>query len=164
MSLEGTDMLYDFTMTILSIGGWLLRKAWKIYEKVHREISKHFTDNQTNGKVKVDVDLNHTAILNDGMALSLSMLMCLYMYIYVYYIVDPTDDKSPTQSAVPPVNGEVTQTEVMSRETLNRLLGAVNFGYGMFQLGLSMLPEKVLKLIEFLGFQGDREAGLKALG
>lgn len=52
----------------------------------------------------------------------------------------------------------------MTRETLSRLLGAVCFGFGMFQLGLSMMPDKVLKLIEFLGFHADRDRGLQALG
>ena len=52
----------------------------------------------------------------------------------------------------------------MTKETLSRLLGAVSFGYGAFQLALSMLPEKVLKLIEFLGFHSDKEVGLKAIG
>lgn len=53
--------------------------------------------------------------------------------------------------------------EVMSREVLTRLLGAVSFGYGLFQVIISLVPEKVLKLIEFLGFHGDREAGLNAI-
>ena len=76
--------------------------------------------------------------------------------------LDSSKGKPANHTPAPPAEG--AQTELLSRETLNRLLGAVSFGYGMFQLGLSMLPEKVLKLIEFLGFQGDREAGLKALG
>lgn len=55
-------------------------------------------------------------------------------------------------------------TELMTKETLDRLLGAVSFGYGMFQLGMSMMPEKILKLIEIFGFQGDRKVGIEALG
>lgn len=44
-------------------------------------------------------------------------------------------------------------------EVLDRLQGAVNFGYGTFQICISMIPPKILKIIEFLGFEGDREIG-----
>lgn len=61
-------------------------------------------------------------------------------------------------------SGEPPVIETLTRETLSRLLGAVSFGYGLFQLALSMIPDKILKLIEFLGFHGDKVAGLEALG
>ena len=44
----------------------------------------------------------------------------------------------------------------MSMAVLGRLMGAVKFGYGAFQLSISMVPPRILKLIEFLGFEGDR--------
>lgn len=52
---------------------------------------------------------------------------------------------------------------VLSPLIVDRLLGSVNFGYGSFQLVMSIVPPKILKLIEFLGFEGDRDAGLSAL-
>jgi len=42
-------------------------------------------------------------------------------------------------------------------------MSAVNFGYGTFQLCMSMVPPKILKLIEFLGFEGERDVGLACL-
>ena len=39
----------------------------------------------------------------------------------------------------------------------------MNFGYGTFQLCMSMVPPKILKLIEFLGFEGERDVGLACL-
>ena len=51
----------------------------------------------------------------------------------------------------------------LTEDVLSRLLAAVNFGYGTFQLCISMVPPKILKLIEFLGFDGDRQIGLEAL-
>ncbi|OAD58484.1 Tetratricopeptide repeat protein 39C, partial [Eufriesea mexicana] len=39
----------------------------------------------------------------------------------------------------------------------------VNFGYGIYQLCVSLLPPSLLKVIHFLGFEGDREAGITAL-
>lgn len=42
-------------------------------------------------------------------------------------------------------------------------MSAVSFGYGIYQLCVSLLPPSLLKVIHFLGFEGDREAGLTAL-
>ncbi|KAK0142857.1 Tetratricopeptide repeat protein 39B [Merluccius polli] len=39
----------------------------------------------------------------------------------------------------------------------------VNMGIGSFNLMLSLLPTRVLRLMEFLGFSGDREVGLSEL-
>ncbi|XP_054636308.1 tetratricopeptide repeat protein 39B-like isoform X2 [Dunckerocampus dactyliophorus] len=41
--------------------------------------------------------------------------------------------------------------------------GGVNMGIGSFNLMLSLLPARILKLMEFLGFSGDREVGLSEL-
>ncbi|KAM4751189.1 tetratricopeptide repeat protein 39B-like [Anableps anableps] len=41
--------------------------------------------------------------------------------------------------------------------------GGVNMGIGSFNLILSMLPSRVLRLMEFLGFSGNRELGLSQL-
>ena len=51
----------------------------------------------------------------------------------------------------------------LTQDVISRLLGSVNFGYGTFQLCMSMVPPKILKLIEFLGFEADRDAGIAAL-
>lgn len=42
----------------------------------------------------------------------------------------------------------------IDKEALKKLVGAVNFGYGILQLCLSLLPPNILKLISFLGFMG----------
>ncbi|XP_029014242.1 tetratricopeptide repeat protein 39B-like [Betta splendens] len=41
--------------------------------------------------------------------------------------------------------------------------GGVNMGIGTFNLILSLLPSRVLRLMEFLGFSGDRDLGLSEL-
>lgn len=48
-------------------------------------------------------------------------------------------------------------------EVVSRLMSAVSFGYGIFQLCISLLPPSLLKLIHFLGFEGDRQVGTAAL-
>lgn len=41
-----------------------MRKAWKIYERVHADITKHFEDSKRNGKVKVRVDTESDKLLD----------------------------------------------------------------------------------------------------
>uniref|UniRef100_A0A182NQS6 Tetratricopeptide repeat protein 39C n=1 Tax=Anopheles dirus TaxID=7168 RepID=A0A182NQS6_9DIPT len=48
-------------------------------------------------------------------------------------------------------------------EDIHRLMGAISFGYGVFQLSISLLPPSLLKLISFLGFEGDRTMGIACL-
>lgn len=42
-------------------------------------------------------------------------------------------------------------------------MAAVSFGYGLFQLGISLLPPSLLKLTNFLGFGGNRQNGIACL-
>lgn len=51
----------------------------------------------------------------------------------------------------------------MPKETLERLVGSVSFGYGLFNLCVSLIPQKLLKVVNLIGFHGDREVGLAAL-
>lgn len=44
-----------------------------------------------------------------------------------------------------------------------RLMGAVSFGYGIFQLCSSLLPNKILKIFNFLGFTGVQSTGVACL-
>ena len=48
-------------------------------------------------------------------------------------------------------------------QTIRRLMAAVSFGYGIFHLAVSLLPPKLLNVIYFLGFEGDRQTGIQAL-
>lgn len=48
-------------------------------------------------------------------------------------------------------------------EALDRLKGSVSFGYGLFHLCISMVPPNLLKIVNLLGFPGDRLQGLSAL-
>jgi hypothetical protein len=47
-------------------------------------------------------------------------------------------------------------SDELSLYTIKRLLGSVSFGFGLFQIALSFVPPKIMKLIKFLGFEGDR--------
>lgn len=51
----------------------------------------------------------------------------------------------------------------IDRKDVQRLMGAVSFGYGLFQLASSLLPNKILKVISIFGFQGNRDTGMACL-
>ncbi|XP_044046902.1 tetratricopeptide repeat protein 39B-like isoform X1 [Siniperca chuatsi] len=53
--------------------------------------------------------------------------------------------------------------EKKQKSTHIHFRGGVNMGIGSFNLMLSLLPSRVLRLMEFLGFSGDREMGLSEL-
>lgn len=48
------------------------------------------------------------------------------------------------------------------KKELVRLRGAIYFGYGLLQIAFSFIPPQ-LKVINFLGYQGDRDEGLSCL-
>uniref|UniRef100_A0A8C4F4C6 Tetratricopeptide repeat domain 39C n=1 Tax=Dicentrarchus labrax TaxID=13489 RepID=A0A8C4F4C6_DICLA len=87
-------------------GGWILRKAWKMYNKCYSDISH----------------------LQEGSRRRAS-----------------------------------EQLDRVSPEALDRLKGSVSFGYGLFHLCISMVPPHLLKIVNLLGFPGDRLQGLSAL-
>ncbi|XP_022916646.1 tetratricopeptide repeat protein 39C-like isoform X4 [Onthophagus taurus] len=53
--------------------------------------------------------------------------------------------------------------EDLDKDTITRLLCAVSFGYGLLQLGISLLPPTIMKLVNFLGFGGNRKQGIENL-
>lgn len=100
-------------------GGWILRKAWKIYNKCY-------------------VDINALQEL---------------------YQKKLTEEPLSSDAA----NDNHRVAEGVTEESLNRLKGAVSFGYGLFHLCISMVPPNLLKIINLLGFPGDRLQGLSSL-
>lgn len=125
-------------------GGWLLRKAWKIYEKLYKEMTSL---RENGGKLKPIASMNSMKSVPSQNSMK----------------------NSPSQNSLSNSSvGSSSETtdgndNEIPLEVLDRLQGAVNFGYGTFQICISMIPPKILKIIEFLGFEGDREIGLKAL-
>ncbi|KAG5844927.1 hypothetical protein ANANG_G00133340 [Anguilla anguilla] len=56
-----------------------------------------------------------------------------------------------------------SQDLVSSSETFRQFEGGVKLGIGSFNLMLSLLPGRILRLLEFIGFSGNREFGLSQL-
>ncbi|XP_070772951.1 tetratricopeptide repeat protein 39B-like [Enoplosus armatus] len=57
----------------------------------------------------------------------------------------------------------ITKATEKQKSTHVHFRGGVCMGIGSFNLMLSLLPSRVLRLMEFLGFSGDREMGLSEL-
>ncbi|XP_012687139.2 tetratricopeptide repeat protein 39B-like isoform X2 [Clupea harengus] len=55
------------------------------------------------------------------------------------------------------------QNQPEESDTFKHFAGGVNMGIGSFNLMLSLAPARVLRLLEFLGFGGNREVGLSEL-
>lgn len=77
--------------------------------------------------------------------------------------VDPLNPSKLENSHKPKFDQNHNSKTEIDPETVKRLMGAVSFGYGAFQLSISLLPPSMLKLVSFFGFEGDREAGLTCL-
>ncbi|XP_012680772.1 tetratricopeptide repeat protein 39C [Clupea harengus] len=104
-------------------GGWILRKAWKMYNKCYSDINQ---------------------------------------------LQESCHERSPTQEEALSTdqanhNMPAAEADVITEDTLNRLKGSVSFGYGLFHLCISMVPPHLLKIVNLLGFPGDRHQGLASL-
>lgn len=53
--------------------------------------------------------------------------------------------------------------ENLEPDTVLRLMSAVCFGYGVFQMGVSLAPPSILRMANMLGFEGDIEAAIRSL-
>ncbi|XP_056112528.1 tetratricopeptide repeat protein 39C [Rhinichthys klamathensis goyatoka] len=104
-------------------GGWILRKAWKMYNKCYSDISQ------------LQEASRRRSSDQEGALVS-----------------DQANQNTSTESG-----GRVTE------EILDRLKGSVSFGYGLFHLCISMVPPHLLKIVNLLGFPGDRHQGLASL-
>ena len=121
--------------------GLLLRKAWKIYEKMHNELFSLYCAKDPNAEKeygtrpedRVVIEFDNTTDTKNGDE-------------------DDGDDLS-FKSFDKNSNDEPNE---ISLNTVKRLLGSVSFGYGLFQIALSFVPPRIMKLIKFLGFESDR--------
>jgi tetratricopeptide (TPR) repeat protein len=143
--------LYQAILTLIKqelsslIGaGLLLRKAWKVYEKLHNELFDLYRAKDPNAEKdygskqeeNMSIQFEDTNGTNND---------------------DDDDELSFKSFASNDTNDE------LSLYTIKRLLGSASFGYGLFQIALSFVPPKIMRLIKFLGFEGDRKAALAAL-
>uniref|UniRef100_A0A8C9ZHU6 Tetratricopeptide repeat domain 39C n=1 Tax=Sander lucioperca TaxID=283035 RepID=A0A8C9ZHU6_SANLU len=115
-------------------GGWILRKAWKMYNKCYSDIT-HLQESSRR-RASEQQATPPPSLSSD------------------------TSDHSLTSSPGPSPSLGLGG---ISPEALDRLKGSVSFGYGLFHLCISMVPPHLLKIVNLLGFPGDRLQGLSAL-
>ena len=189
-------------------GGFILRKAWKMYVKVYHEAEKlcatpspitpgtsspltedehdGMVDNSgTNGKVENGFGIgdNSTEGKTSEMLENLSLedlpIGAAPVNSGSGGSTDDTDElqvATRSVTTVPPAktsglrsipwddDGYVFDSPVKELQDQDtRLRAAVYFGYGIMNLCISLIPPKLLKVANLLGFKGDRQFGLQAL-
>ncbi|XP_037086227.1 tetratricopeptide repeat protein 39C-like [Pollicipes pollicipes] len=122
-------------------GSWGLRRAWKTYDRIYGQISAMYR--QVQQEVPVDAAEPGEPAGCEPPPLPARPLL-------------PTSSSSPSLSAF-------LRCGAVSAEAVRALMGSVSLGYGLFQLCVSLLPSKFVKVVQLLGFQSDRSAALAAL-
>jgi len=116
-------------------GGWILRKAWKMYNKCYSDIT-HLQEGRRRRRSSEQK---------------------------VAAPPPPPSAASGHSRSASPASSPSLRAHGIGPEALERLKGAVSFGYGLFHLCISMVPPHLLKIVNLLGFPGDRLQGLAAL-
>ncbi|RZF48917.1 hypothetical protein LSTR_LSTR003297 [Laodelphax striatellus] len=165
-------------------GGWVLRKAWKVYQHTYQQIlqlyKKTFGFDQT--VPGSEFPLWRVVTKSSSFGAVVQSPSCDWSVPNSTQTTpgyDPAASPTSPSSAYPSLrrlNGyrnpfsaifsafnAAEENETIPPEVVSRLMAAVSFGYGVFQLCVSLLPPSLLKLIQLLGFGGDRVSGLEAL-
>uniref|UniRef100_A0A8D9AGD6 Tetratricopeptide repeat protein 39C n=2 Tax=Cacopsylla melanoneura TaxID=428564 RepID=A0A8D9AGD6_9HEMI len=160
-------------------GGWTLRKAWKVYQHTYQQILglyKRAFQNPQHAPLFLNCDLptwsqpppptpcqednNDWSVPSSLASTPTSLSPKPLTHHHHSFLKNPLAAFFGSHNT----NGQQSTNECpIPADTIARLLGAISFGYGTFQLCMSLLPPSMLKLIHFLGFTGDRSAGVEAL-
>lgn len=196
-------------------GGFILRKAWKMYVKVYHEAEKlcatpspitpgssspladddhdGIEDNgqPTIGTVENGYEIGEAAT-NGGKATEMLENLTLVENFPIgaapvnsggvdsIDVGDESNDLLETAQSIASVPVAAKPIDLMSvpweddnyvfespvkelQDQDTRLRAAVYFGYGIMNLCISLIPPKLLKVANLLGFRGDRQFGLQAL-
>ncbi|XP_015428685.1 PREDICTED: tetratricopeptide repeat protein 39C-like [Dufourea novaeangliae] len=154
-------------------GGWTLRKAWKVYQYAHSQIwqlYQHTFGRKSSGihtrcstPSSIDSSYSLHSLQSPGSS-ELSISSCNESATNVTPISSPSSLRN-SLSMLFSLTGITyeQQTPFVAPTEISRLMSAVNFGYGIYQLCVSLLPHSLVKVSHLLGFEGDREASLAAL-
>lgn len=137
------------TSSYLASGILQIRKSWKTYAKVHKQLYEIYQKLEPNAAQIYGSDPNSNLIqilIDDN---------------------DENDSEKASASASNELNELTIDDDDLAKhlplEVVKRLLGGVSFGYGIFQICLSFLPPNGLKMLKVFGFEGDRNIALKAI-
>lgn len=126
--------------------GLLLRKAWKIYEKLHSELFDLYRAKDSNAEKDYGSKPEDHVMFQFENSVDMPNEE-------TNGIEDMNEDELSFKSLE---NHNEDSPHDISLYTVKRLLGSVSFGYGLFQIALSFVPPRVMKLIKFFGFESDR--------
>ncbi|XP_078450407.1 tetratricopeptide repeat protein 39C [Lampetra planeri] len=145
-------------------GGWILRKAWKVYDRCYREVSElHAASHR---RQQQQLALTDTTASDTTTSSSSSSTTTAAGTTATTPGTDGNSNLRRTSTASERGAAEArleAELGSASHATLQRLMGAVSFGYGLFHLCISMVPPNLLKIVNLLGFPGDRQQGLRSL-
>ncbi|KAL6262169.1 tetratricopeptide repeat protein 39C-like [Pogonomyrmex barbatus] len=152
-------------------GCWMLRKAWRVYQHAYSQISQLYR--RTFGSNPTGFNLYCSSPTSNGSSLQSpqspessewSIPSCNGYTNNVTPVSSPSGLRS-SLSMFFSLTGvtSVQQTPFVEPTEVTRLMSAASFGYGIYQLCVSLLPPSVLKVIHFFGFEGNRQSGLTAL-
>jgi hypothetical protein len=117
---------------------FLIRKSWKQYKRNYEKVLKiggSFLN------VNVDTEEQFSTLTQDGCDISSRGQ-------------DKTDEDLSCCD---------TKSKTIQSGALQEVQAAIAFGYGLFNLVVSLTPPKVLQLAQFFGFRGNQELGLNCL-
>ncbi|KAI5698075.1 hypothetical protein M8J75_001344 [Diaphorina citri] len=165
-------------------GGWTLRKAWKVYQHTYQQILGLYKKAFKNGAAPqqqtplfLNCDLpswsqpttpcqednNNDWSVPSSLASTPTSLSPKPLTHHQHsFLKNPLAAFFGSHQQQTNQNNSTNECPIPA-DTIARLLGAISFGYGTFQLCMSLLPPSMLKLIHFLGFTGDRARGVEAL-
>ncbi|XP_029042217.1 tetratricopeptide repeat protein 39C-like isoform X2 [Osmia bicornis bicornis] len=153
-------------------GGWMLRKAWQVYQHAYTQIlqlyQRTFGTSPSGFNTRCSTPCNGSSYslqsLQSPGSSEWSIPSCNGSANHPTPVSPPSGLRSSLSMffSLTGITSE-QQTPFVEPSEVTRLMSAVSFGYGIYQLCVSLLPPSLIKVIHFLGFEGDREAGLTAL-
>ena len=120
--------------------GLLLRKAWKIYEKLHRELFDLYRAKDCNA------EKDYGAKPGDNVVIIFENSNDIK--------TDNDDDDELSFKSFDSTSSDADHE--LSLYAVKRLLGSVSFGYGVIQIALSFVPPRIMKFIKIFGFESNR--------
>ncbi|XP_076828858.1 tetratricopeptide repeat protein 39C-like isoform X2 [Brachyhypopomus gauderio] len=140
--------------------GWILRKAWKMYNKCYSDISQL----QEACQRRCSAPQGGVSSSQQGVPSSQRVKHAPGSPLLPEPLNPEKEPQHTRQSkgsrkAAAPSCHQGAPTA----EALSRLKGSVSFGYGLFHLCISMIPPHLLRIVNLLGFPGDRQRGLSSL-
>jgi hypothetical protein len=148
----------------LSSGLLQIRKSWKMYAKIQKQLYEIYKKMEPNAEQIYGSDPNSPSLIqlwseeNDEEEAKQQQQAANGGNANIGDEINNNNNASNQDALANNLLNELAITDeemtgegAMSLETVKRLLGAVSFGYGLFQICLSFTPPNILQLIKVFG-------------